>query len=105
MKTIIEDRILVLKLFQFVGGIIAIIVGAVLLNSDTHNIATITLGAYGVTLEVSAISGVAVIIAGIFLLFRSGGGVKVENEKEGPFSQSKEKIKLTVDSYKNKSDE
>ena len=98
MKKNLQDRIFSFKLFQFIGGIISVIVGTILVALDVNDPARITIGTSGLEIGISAISGVAVIIAGIFLFFRSGGGIKANSQIEKRRGKiTKNRIEFTID--------
>lgn len=105
MKKNLQERVFTLKLFQFIGGMVSVIVGTILVALDVNDPARITIGTSGLEIGISAISGVAVIIAGIFLFFRSGGGVKAKSQMERKRGKvTRNRIEFTVDASRDYQD-
>jgi len=104
MNKDLQNKFFRLKQYQFIGGIISVLTGALLVIFDVNDAARFNLGASGIKLGVSAVSGVAVIIAGIFLFFRSGGGIKAKAEAQRKNGLKKDKFEMTVDAYIDYSD-
>lgn len=99
MKKTIEDKFIILKLFQFIGGIICVIAGIILVVLDVNNPASFDLGITGFKVGISAISGVAVILAGVVLFFRSGGGIKTKKKVVKGKDTTTNEMEFSVDAY------